>query len=41
MASPSISAVSAARYFGLYDNGTDATVAANAADTAEIEGDAK
>ncbi|MCL6733815.1 tryptophan synthase subunit beta [Streptomyces neyagawaensis] len=31
----------AARYFGLYDEGTDAEVAANAADTAEIEGDAK
>jgi tryptophan synthase beta chain len=29
----------AARYFGLYD--TDAVVAADAADTAEIEGDAK
>jgi tryptophan synthase beta chain len=31
----------AARYFGLYDAGADAEVAANAADTAEIEGDAK
>jgi tryptophan synthase beta chain len=32
----------AARYFGLYDKGADAVVAADAdSDTAEIEGDAK
>lgn len=31
----------AARYFGLYETGADAEVAADAADLAEIEGDAK